>query len=273
MDSAKPLNPLRALIVEDSAADMELMLRSLEAGGFAPAHERVEDAEGMRRMLERQAWDVVLSDYALPRFGALAALAVLEAHGADIPFIVVSGSVGEDVAQAAMLAGATAYVMKDRLAGLAAAVTRALGDARARRLGAKGPPAPALTPAPKQATILIAEDEPLVRLLTRKVLEQAGYRVLVAASGAEAIEIAAPLTTTLDLLLTDVVMPQMSGRELAHRLAVLRPGLRVLYMTGYSDEAVARHGVLDPGTALIQKPFTPAALAARVREVLIGESS
>jgi CheY-like chemotaxis protein len=121
---------------------------------------------------------------------------------------------------------------------------------------------------PTPETVLIAEDEPLVRLLTKKVLEQAGYRVLVAGSGAEALEIAGAFTDPIDLLLTDVVMPKMDGRELAHELGNTRPGIHVLFMSGYSQEAVERHGVLDADTALIQKPFTPAALATKVREVL-----
>jgi len=75
----------------------------------------------------------------------------------------------------------------------------------------------------------------------------------------------------VDLLVTDVVMPGMNGRELMRQLVRRRPGVRVLYLSGYSDEAVERHGVLDPGTAFMQKPFTPAALAAKVRTVLQGE--
>ena len=118
--------------------------------------------------------------------------------------------------------------------------------------------------------MLLAEDEELVRVLARKVLAQAGYRVLVAAGGAEALALAERHDGPIHLLLTDVVMPEMSGRELMRRLIERRPDVRVLYMSGYADEAIARHGVLDPGTAFMQKPFTPGVLARRVRDVLDG---
>jgi len=127
------MSVVRVLIVEDSAADAELMLRALRAGGFEPACERVETAEAMREALARQPWDVVLGDYNLPGFDVPAALAVLQQHGQDIPFIVVTGSVGEDAAVAAMKAGATDYIMKDRLQRLAPAVLRAVADAAVRR--------------------------------------------------------------------------------------------------------------------------------------------
>jgi len=126
------------------------------------------------------------------------------------------------------------------------------------------------TPAVGSETVLLAEDEALVRQMARRVLEQAGYTVLAAAGGAEALELAQGHTGPIHLLLTDVVMPEMGGRELARRMAEVRPDVRVLYMTGYSDEAIARHGVLDSGGSLLQKPFTPAALAREVRAVLDG---
>ena len=515
------MNTLRVLIVEDSVADSELMLRALRGAGLEPVHERVDHGETMRQALQRQSWDVVISDYSLPAFDAPAALALLQEGSADIPFIVVSGSVGEDTAVALMKAGAADYVMKDRLARLAPAVTRAVEGARLRRdrqrlaqqlqeaqkLEAVGklaggvahdfnnvltailgsaelllldsPPgaptreeldiirdaatraqdlirqllafsarqvlqpvvldlnhlvknvgkmlrrligedikldsdlAPDLAavradpgqleqvlvnlavnardampdggrlaiktfnaeitgehvplpnpippgryvvlqlsdsgvgmsaetqarifepffttkeqgkgtglglatvygivrqsgghitvesapgagatfrlylprvdeavtpvaapgtvaaPAAGRETVLLAEDEPLVRILARRVLEQAGYTVLAAGGGAEALETARRHDGPIHLLLTDVVMPEMSGRDLVRRLGELRPDVPVLYMTGYSEEAIARHGVLDPGTALIQKPFTPAALARKVREVLDAHS-
>ena len=117
-------------------------------------------------------------------------------------------------------------------------------------------------------TILLVEDEEGVRELARDILRASGYMVLEARNGAEALLLSERHHGPLDLLLTDVVMPRMSGRELAERLAPLRPDLSVLYMSGYTDDAVIRHGVLGAGTAFLQKPFTPAVLVQRVRETL-----
>ena len=119
-------------------------------------------------------------------------------------------------------------------------------------------------------TVLLTEDDPLVRLLARTVLQRAGYVVLEAPGGKEALILAEDHSGPIHLLLTDVVMPEMSGRELMRRLAERRPAVKVLYVTGYSEEAVAQHGVLDPGTAFLPKPFTPEVLARKVREVLDG---
>jgi two-component system, cell cycle sensor histidine kinase and response regulator CckA len=510
---------IRVLLVEDSDSDAELVVRALKRGGYAPQHERVQNAADLRAALARQSWDIVLSDYYLPGFDALAALAALQEVAPDIPLIVVSGSVGEDTAVAAMQAGAADYVMKDRLQRLAPAVTRVvaaaaehrdrrelerrllqsqkmdavgrlaggvahdfnnvltailgsvellltdergaerreeldiirdaatraqdlirqllafssrqvlqptvldcnglvknlskmlrrvigediqltttlapgLGPVRAdagqleqvlvnlavnardampdggrlaiatanadfdtahavpdhapplppghyvvlrvtdsgtgmdaqtqarmfepffttkpqgkgtglglatvygivRQSGghidvdsalgrgttfriylprADGPfeealaaPATSAPVVPGRETVLLAEDDPLVRLLARKVLEKAGYTVLVAASGADALTLAEGHAGAIDLLVTDVVMPEMSGRDLMRRLTQRHDGIKVLYVTGYADEAVAHHGVLDPGTAFLPKPFTPDRLTRKVREVL-----
>src|SRR5205809_4098089 len=127
------MNTVCVLLVEDSASDAELMLRALRGAGLEPVHERVDNPEAMRQALKRQSWDVVLSDYSMPAFDAPAALVLLQQHSEDIPFIVVSGSVGEDTAVAVMKAGAADYVMKDRLTRLAPAVTRAIEGAAVRR--------------------------------------------------------------------------------------------------------------------------------------------
>ena len=133
-------------------------------------------------------------------------------------------------------------------------------------------PAPAATPAVRAPrgteTVLLAEDEPPVRAIARQVLERHGYTVLEAPSAESALDIATRYSGTIHLLLTDVIMPGMNGRELATRLADLRPDARVIFMSGYTDDAVMRHGVLEPGATYVQKPFTPDAIARKVREVL-----
>jgi DNA-binding NtrC family response regulator len=105
------------------------------------------------------------------------------------------------------------------------------------------------------------------------LLEMNGYTVLEARDGREALEIVRKHARPIHLLLTDVVMPQMSGRELAESMASVRPGIRVLYMSGYTDGAIAHHGVLDAGIAYLEKPFTAEALARKVREVLDARPS
>src|SRR5256885_17132144 len=127
------MRPLRVLLVEDSAEDAELMLRALKAGSFDPVHERVETPAALRSALEGSTWDIVLSDYYLPELEAPAALALVRERAPDTPFLVVSGSMGEDTAVAAMKSGAVDYIMKDRLQRLAPPVQRAIEDAAVRR--------------------------------------------------------------------------------------------------------------------------------------------
>jgi signal transduction histidine kinase len=117
-------------------------------------------------------------------------------------------------------------------------------------------------------TILLAEDEEGVRALARKVLQSHGYVVLDAADGPGALARAAAHAERIDLLLTDVIMPGLSGRHLAERVLTARPGIRVVFMSGYTDDAIVRHGVLAAGVAYVQKPFTPEGLLRKVREVL-----
>ena len=117
-------------------------------------------------------------------------------------------------------------------------------------------------------TVLIAEDEEAVRVLTRLALQREGYKVLEARNGEEAFEIARHYAGPVHLLLTDLVMPRMSGRFLAEQLARLRPNLKVLFVSGYMDDAIIRHGLMKASTTFLQKPFSPDALAQKVREVL-----
>jgi two-component system, cell cycle sensor histidine kinase and response regulator CckA len=117
-------------------------------------------------------------------------------------------------------------------------------------------------------TILLAEDEAVVRNLVCEILQHAGYTVLAAADGREALRLSKQHPGEIDLMVTDVVMPGMSGRDVAERLWLSRPETKVLYISGYTDVAVFDPGVLDPGSAFLQKPFSSAALAQKVREIL-----
>jgi PAS domain S-box-containing protein len=119
-------------------------------------------------------------------------------------------------------------------------------------------------------TVLLVEDEDTVRALAKDSLEKCGYTVLAASQGEEALELSARHPGAIHLLLADVVMPGMGGRQLAERLAADRPGLKVLYMSGYLDDEIVRLGVLEANTPFLHKPFKPVALARTVREVLDG---
>ncbi|HXG66998.1 MAG TPA: PAS domain-containing protein [Blastocatellia bacterium] len=117
-------------------------------------------------------------------------------------------------------------------------------------------------------TILLVEDEALVRKMAAQVLRGVGYDLIEAANGKEALQIVREGNREIDLVLTDVVMPQMSGKTLATCLADLRPAAKILYISGYTDNEMSHHGILEPGVNFLHKPFTPAALAQKVREVL-----
>jgi len=117
-------------------------------------------------------------------------------------------------------------------------------------------------------TILLAEDDAILRPLAKQLLEKLGYRVLEGGDAAEALAAAQRHTGPIHLLIADVILPGPSGRELARRLAVARPDTKVVYVSGYTDDAIVHHGMLEPGLNFLQKPFTPATLARKVRDVL-----
>jgi CheY-like chemotaxis protein len=130
------------------------------------------------------------------------------------------------------------------------------------------PPEPQAAVRRGEETVLVVEDEPSVRKLTRRALESFGYRVLEAADGPEALEIVRGHDGHVALLVTDVVMPKMSGAQVAESLAAVQPDLKVLFVSGYIDDDIVRHGVAGGAHSFLQKPFLPAALATKVREIL-----
>jgi two-component system cell cycle sensor histidine kinase/response regulator CckA len=515
--------PLRVLIVEDSADDASLTLRALEKGGFAPSFERVETEEGMRDALDRSPWEVILSDYTMPRFNAPAAFMLLRGSELDIPFIIISGTVGEETAVAAMRLGVQDYLTKGNLARLVPAIERELREAEERKarhraeddlkktelqllhaqkleavgrlasgvahdfnnllsvilsyagvilsdlkpddplradleqvqkaglraadltrqllafsrqqvlqprtidlnqvlagiekmvgrlvgadvhvtmlktpglgkvladpgqieqviinlvvnardamptggmltletknidldedyalqhvgvsagryvtfavsdtgtgmdhetqarifepffttkergkgtglglstvfgivqqsgghIGVYSEPGQGATfkiyllrndgdipdtrsqPPPASVrgteTILLVEDDEPVRAVACHILRRNGYLVLEASNGGEALLTCEQHTAKIHLLVTDVILPRMSGRQLAERLARLRPEMKVLFMSGYTDDAILQHGILESAVVYLQKPFTPDTLARKVREAL-----
>ena len=138
---------------------------------------------------------------------------------------------------------------------------------------ADAPPAATKARAKVGETVLVVEDERGVRQIVRSVLVGNGYKVLAAAGGEEALAICAGYAGSIDLVITDVIMPRMSGREFVERLHAARPGLQVLYFSGYSDEILSREGVLQEGVRLLRKPFALAELQRRVREIIDERST
>ncbi|MBI3326006.1 MAG: response regulator [Nitrospinae bacterium] len=516
--------PLRVLIIENSEDDAALLLRELRRGGYDPTCERVDTAEAMKAALTKQTWDIVISDYVMPHFSAPAALTLFQDSGLDLPFIIVSGSIGEDIAVSAMKAGAHDYIMKGNLARLNPAIERELREAEGRRerrraeaalrqseewirqaqkmeaigrlaggiahdfnnlltiimgyselllsgltpvdplrrnaegikkaadratdltrqllafsrrqmlapvvlslngvidnvapilqrligeditlvtvcdptlrhvkadpgqveqvimnlavnardampqggkltietanveldkgtgrrredlrpgryallavrdtgcgidaetrshlfepffttkepgkgtglglstvygivqqnsgyievdsepergatfkiylphVGAANevlePGTTHIRPPGGAETVLLVEDEAGIRELVREMLQRTGYTVLEAANGLEALELCERHRGPVHLLLTDVRMPGISGPEVAQRLAPLHPDMKVLYMSGYTGDALADQDMVGLGTALLEKPFLPDALVRKVREVL-----
>jgi CheY-like chemotaxis protein len=117
-------------------------------------------------------------------------------------------------------------------------------------------------------TVLVVEDEPAVREVVRAMLERRGYTVLLASDGEQAMRVSRTHESPIDLLLTDVVLPRSNGRRVAELLCMERPDLKVLFMSGYTEDAIHQHGELDEGVVLVEKPFTDLTLARRIRERL-----
>ena len=124
------------------------------------------------------------------------------------------------------------------------------------------------SPARGRETLLLVEDEPLILRMAKRVLGELGYTVLTASDGPEALEVLARHAGDVQLLITDVVMPKMSGKELAARVTALRPDMRVLYSSGYAADAIGEDGVLGDGINFLAKPYVPSRLADAVRDVL-----
>jgi CheY-like chemotaxis protein len=132
----------------------------------------------------------------------------------------------------------------------------------------EAPPALVAPVAGGGETVLVVDDEPAVRLVTKRILQRNGYAVLEASGGAAALQVLREHPGPVQLLLTDVIMPEMNGREVAERVRERRPGIRVMYMSAYSPEAIALDGLLDEGAAFLRKPFEIGGLLEAVQQAL-----
>jgi hypothetical protein len=178
METTPETTPLRALVVDDSELDAELLVRELRESGFAVTHERVDTAQALQTALAQSRWDIVISDYKMPRFGGMQALELVKASGLDLPFFLVSGAVGEELAVAAMRAGADDYLVKGRLARLGPAVDRELREAEGRRARRKSDEqVRQLSHAVQQApvSLIITDTAGSIEYVNPKFVEVTGY--------------------------------------------------------------------------------------------------
>jgi diguanylate cyclase (GGDEF)-like protein len=217
--------PLRALIVEDSEDDTLLLVKQLHKGGFAPEHARVETAEDMRDQLEYRAWDIVFSDFSMPHFSAFRALELLHASGLDLPFIIVSGTIGEDRAVAAMKAGAHDYILKDNTKRLLPAVERELREAEVRRERRRA----------EEHVQRLAYSDPLTGLLNRVRFRELVQEAMLAVQGEQ---------RPIELLLMDLDRFKDVNDTLGHDrgdVLLQQVGMR-LRDTLFAPDVVARLG-------------------------------
>jgi PAS domain S-box-containing protein len=223
---AAPL-PLALIVIEDSVDDFDLLVARLGRGGRVPHVERVETAEALTRALDSRAWDAVISDHRLPRFSSLEALALVRARDPELPFLIVSGAIGEEVAVEAMRAGADDYLMKDKLGRLEPALARALERAAARRRE-------------RAAEQALVESETRFRALTANLpgmvfqLEQAGERLTLAwvSEGARRLFGVAPEALVADPARWLSAMPRADAASLQRALRRAAASRRELHWSG-----------------------------------------
>lgn len=266
--SAEPGAPAWVLVADgDPIAAEEVSGLVRDVGFWAYPTGRADEA---LRFAEVRRLALAVVDVALLDTAGHELAVCLRILDPELPVMMTSGDSRPELEVQARQVGLIYYAHKPVDA-------RCLESVFHKALGARRPAAASSTPAggpggvaAGRETLLLVEDEEGIRDLAREILEGSGYTVLEAGDPVQALRVTDGYAGAIDLLVTDVVMPHMSGRDLADRLVAKRPSLRVLYMSGYTDDAIVHHGVLDPGTAFLPKPFTPDALRRKAREVLDG---
>jgi CheY-like chemotaxis protein len=258
----------RILVVNDNRAQLEL-LSELLSGAGAVVHQAADGAEALVAARTSRP-DAIVTDVEMPILDGIALCRAIRADAelCDLPVVLVSAL--DDVSKVeadGFAAGADDYLaLPCDPARLVESVARL-----ARPVVLKPEPAdPNLGAAGGTETILVVEDAQDVRALVQRMLQRAGYVVLTAVNGHAAVRVATAHRGRLDLVIADVVMPVKGGPAAARHLRARHPELRLLYMSGYPAVSIVHRGVLDPGVALLEKPFTFAGLLRTVREVLDG---
>src|ERR1700719_5040981 len=237
--------PLRALIVEDSEQDAALLVRELRRGGYDLSFERVETLAAMQAALDKNSWDVVLSDYSMPRFSAPAALALVRERNLDLPFIIISGTIGEETAVTSLRAGAHDFLVKGSLARLLPAIEREMGEAALRREKKK-----------MQEQLLISDRMATVGLLAAGVAHEINNPLAILVGNLELLsqQVGEPTTDkardgpqeSAVSRLADLAEPLRDAREAAERVRLIARDLKVLSRSSdaVSHDPVDIRGVL-----------------------------
>ncbi len=259
---------IRVLLIDDKSSDVKFFRHAVAGMGEGIAElMAIGSLQAACEWVESERVDVAIID--LSTNSGLDGFREFKSRCGRVPIVVLMNSEESSLAVEAISEGARDYLDRDMLSSdlLYSILREAVGEGRSAT-DAPGAAASLEDPTSGRPTILVVDDVDGVRDLIREILEMHGYSVLLAGDGRQALELAEGYPDPIDLLLTDVVMPQMGGRELADRLAEAHPETKIIFMSGYSDDAIAHHGVLQPGTAFIKKPFTSDTLTQRIREEL-----
>jgi len=284
---------LRVLMVEDDENDCLLLLRQLSNGGYEVKYERVTTAAAMSPLLIEGRWDVILSDWAMPGFGAVPALELLQKSGLDLPLIIVSGTVDEETTVGALKAGAHDFLLKSQLARLVPAIDREVRASGLRRdkhhserllreseldkaSGGRVPSSlvalEAVAPEPvaalRRAKLLVVDDEPMLLNVLRKALSRE-YEVSIIESPQAALD-QVKAGARYDLILCDLMMPAMTGMELHARILELLPrqAERMVFLTGGAFTPDANAFLDRVSNLRISKPFNLVALKGLIAKRL-----
>jgi DNA-binding response OmpR family regulator len=257
---------MRVLLIEDNEDDAHFIREMLAERKSAGIELEWADqlGRGLMRLAEGKI-DLVLLDLSLPDSHGLSTFDKVTADRPDLPIVVLTGLDDEGMAVQAVRKGAQDYLVKTRLDS--DRLVRALRYALERHHRSESAPSPAKY-WQEPSTILLVDDEDTLREVANKILTRGGYTVLDAKDGNACLKIAQEYTGPIHLLVTDMLMPGMNGREVADHLVTLREQTRVLYMSGYPNEAILSHCGFYPGIVFVHKPFNPETFLRKVREIL-----